>query len=320
MTSYVAITDHDWFTHLRQQTWDEVNFWQPSSTNLLNPPPGMPFFFKLRASHGSHIVGFGHFSWRSKLPAWMAWDSFGEANGAATKHEMMQRIGRLRHDATIDYSGKYEIGCLLIARPVFFDEADWVRPPDDWSASIQRGKSYDIAEGEGRRIHLECMERAGRYERDADASAAAVGLQPIAPSDRYGDQRLIRPRLGQGGFRVAVADVYGRQCAITTEHSLPALEAAHIRAFADGGEHDVRNGLLLRADLHRLFDRGFVTVTPEHRFLVSRRLKDDYSNGRVYYELQESIERSGHIHLPTNPEHYPDPDALAWHVREKFVG
>lgn len=319
MTSYVAITDFDWFTHLRQQAWDEINFWQPRSTNLLDPPPGMPFFFKLRASHGSHIVGFGHFSWRSKLPAWMAWESFGEANGASTKSEMLERIGRLRRDETIDYTGKYEIGCLLIAQPVFFDESDWVRPPADWSGSIQRGKSYGIAEGEGRRIYEECVARATRYARPG-AVASERGLLLPDTSDRYADPRLIRPRLGQGGFRVAVTDVYGRQCAISTEHSLPALEAAHIRDYAAGGQHDVRNGLLLRADIHRLFDGGYVTVTPEHRFLVSRRLKDDYSNGRVYYELQESIERSGHIHLPRNAEHYPDPDALAWHVREKFVG
>lgn len=317
MTSYVAITDFDWYTHLRQQPdWDEVNFWQPSATNLLNPPTGMPFYFKLRAAHGSQIVGFGHFSWRSRLPAWMAWDSFGVANGAGTKREMLERVGTLRHDRVIDYTGKYEIGCLLLAQPVFFDESDWVRAPGDWSGSIQRGKSYDIAEGEGRRIYLECMERASRYRPSVGVGAKERDVE----RERFGDSRLVRPRLGQGGFRVAVTDVYGRQCAISTEHSLPALEAAHIRGYAEGGEHDVRNGLLLRADIHRLFDGGFVTVTPEYRFKVSRRLRDDYSNGRVYYELQESIERSGGIHLPMKAEHYPDPEVLAWHVREKFVG
>lgn len=317
MTSYVAITDYDWYTHLRgNPDWDEVNFWQPSATNLLDPPAGMPFYFKLRASHGSQIVGFGHFSWRSRLPAWMAWDSFGTANGAATRREMLERVGALRRDPAIDYSGKYEIGCLLIAQPVFFDETDWVRPPIDWSGSIQRGKSYDISGGEGRRIFHECMERAEHYRSRGGLVAAGES----GPRERFGNARPVRPRLGQGGFRVAVTDVYGRQCAISTEHSLPALEAAHIRGYADGGAHDVRNGLLLRADIHRLFDSGFVTVTPDYRFTVSRRLRDEYSNGRVYYELQESIERSGRIHLPASREHYPDPELLAWHVREKFVG
>jgi len=47
--------------------------------------------------------------------------------------------------------------------------------------------------------------------------------------------------------------------------SARVLEAAHIRPYTSGGEHALANGLLLRADLHRLFDKGFVTVTPRFR-------------------------------------------------------
>ena len=61
-------------------------------------------------------------------------------------------------------------------------------------------------------------------------------------------------------FRVAVMDAYARACAVTHEHSLPALEASHIQPYAKNGPHDVRNGILLRADLHRLFDQGYVTT------------------------------------------------------------
>ena len=91
---------------------------------------------------------------------------------------------------------------------------------------------------------------------------------------------LVRPRLGQGTFRVAVTDAYSRACAVTGEHSLPVLEAAHIRPYALTGPHDINNGLLLRADLHRLFDLGYLTVTPDHALHVSERLKADYDNGR----------------------------------------
>jgi putative restriction endonuclease len=51
-------------------------------------------------------------------------------------------------------------------------------------------------------------------------------------------------------------EAYERACALTGEHSLPALEAAHIIPFALCGPHDVQNGLLLRADLHGLLDRA----------------------------------------------------------------
>jgi len=78
--------------------------------------------------------------------------------------------------------------------------------------------------------------------------------------------------------------------------------------------------LLLRADIHRLFDQGFVTVTPDYQFRVSRRLRDEYENGRVYYELEERIRKAGGIHLPPKLENRPEPEILKWHSNEKFVG
>ena len=53
---------------------------------------------------------------------------------------------------------------------------------------------------------------------------------------RFGEPHLIRPRLGQGAFRVLVTDIYRRRCAVTQERTLPALEAAHIRPYGDGGD------------------------------------------------------------------------------------
>ena len=67
-------------------------------------------------------------------------------------------------------------------------------------------------------------------------------LFEIAGGDRYGSPLLVRPRLGQGTFRIAVTEAYGRACAITGEHSLPALEAAHIQSYRFGGPHEIANG------------------------------------------------------------------------------
>lgn len=84
---------------------------------------------------------------------------------------------------------------------------------------------------------------------------------------------------------MAVTDSYGRRCAISGERTLPVLDAAHIKAYSVGGRHEVSNGLLLRTDIHKLFDLGYVTVDLDFCFAVSPRLREDFQNGRHYYEL-----------------------------------
>jgi putative restriction endonuclease len=129
-----------------------------------------------------------------------------------------------------------------------------------------------------------------------------------ASGSRFGQPQTVLPRLGQGAFRVIVTDVYRRQCALTNSHVLHVLDAAHIRPYAEGGSHVPSNGLLLRQDLHTLFDRGYLTVSPDYRVEVSRRLKDEFDNGKEYYALAGKS-----ILLPENPLFRPSSEQLAWH-------
>jgi putative restriction endonuclease len=217
---------------------------------------------------------------------------------------------RGRKNLPADPAGTYEIGCVMLSVPVFFEREDWILPPADWPRSgIMQGKSYDLSAGEGARVWDSCQ--AVARGRGLLAGRSERASEPAGP--RYGEPVLVRPRLGQGTFRIAVTDAYGRSCAVTSEHSLPVLEAAHIRPFAQHGPHEVSNGVLLRTDIHRLFDKGYVTVTPDYRFLVSRRLKDEYQNGRTYYAMHGTP-----IHLPREPRDYPDSARLEWHARELF--
>ena len=96
---------------------------------------------------------------------------------------------------------------------------------------------------------------------------------------------------------------------------MPALEAAHIRPYSDGGEHEASNGLLLRRDIHSLFDSGYVTVTPDLRFQVSRRIREEFANGRHYYALHGQ-----RIVVPDNLGRRPDPVSLSWHNVNRFNG
>jgi putative restriction endonuclease len=111
-----------------------------------------------------------------------------------------------------------------------------------------------------------------------------------------------------------VTDIYARRCAVTGERTLPVLEAAHIKPYGRSGPHDPRNGLLLRSDIHTLFDQGYVTVTPERNFEVSRRIKEEFENGWDYYRLQ------GPIRTPKPVGWAPAAEFLEWHANNIFRG
>jgi putative restriction endonuclease len=313
VTGMIGLTDWEWFQYLSQQKGlDEVNFWRPKDVRKPHIEPGTPWLFKLHQPYGGWIVGFGVFASHSVLPMWMAWDAFESKNGAPTFARLHELIAAVRRSKGLpaDPSGAYSIGCVMLSSPVFFERPDWIAPPRDWPATgLMQGKNYDLSAGEGARVWDACLAVAqgrGISEPEFAGRAADPGLERY----RTGTARL---RLGQGTFRVAVTDAYGRACAVTTEHSLPVLEAAHIRPYAQEGQHEVSNGLLLRTDIHRLFDKGYVTVTPDHRFVVSRRLRDEYENGRTYYEF------NGHpIHLPRSARDYPSRENLEWHASEVF--
>jgi putative restriction endonuclease len=131
---------------------------------------------------------------------------------------------------------------------------------------------------------------------------------------RYGEEYLARARLGQGAFRVLVTEAYQKRCAITGERTLPVLEAAHIQPFAAEGPNRVSNGLLLRSDLHILFDRGYLTVMPDHRVLVSARIKAEFENGRDYYAHQGKPL----LVLPTPINEQPSTEFLRWHNEKVY--
>ena len=125
---------------------------------------------------------------------------------------------------------------------------------------------------------------------------------------------MVRPRLGQGGFRALVTDAYGRKCAITGERTLPALDAAHIWSYKEGGPHEPANGLLLRKDVHSLFDAGYITVADDLHVNVSSKIKEKFENGREYYAMH-----GRQISIPDRAEWCPDVEYLHRH-NEIFLG
>lgn len=160
-------------------------------------------------------------------------------------------------------------------------------------------------------------------ERDLTIRITNCGLTDNSkfhwpPMERLdtGPKFLIRARLGQRTFRILVTEAYTRRCAVTGERTLPALEVAHIKPFSKSGPNLTPNGLLMRSGLHRLFDLGYVSVTPERCIEVSRRIKEEFSNGRDYYALHGKKL----VVIPSALNDQPPAQLLQWHNENVYLG
>lgn len=299
MKLFVGVTNNEWFRFLAQRMPDEVNFWRPrSQTDFKAITQGDVFLFKLH-SPLDFIAGGGIFVSHRFLPLPLAWQAFGENNGVPDYETFERRI--LEHRSPGELSR--QIGCTVLAEPFFWPRDAWIPVPSDWSKNIVTGKGYDVGAGIGAALWADVQARL------TEGGAGRLAGSVAEAAARYGSPVTIRPRLGQGAFRVEVTDAYFRRCAITGEKTLPALEAGHIRPYAKSGPHEIRNGLLLRSDLHNLFDLGYLTVTLDYKVKVSRRIREEFENGRHYYELDDQPL----VVLPTEEIARPAPEFLKWH-------
>ena len=301
---FIGLTDYDWYTTLKNKNYDEVNFWRPGTAAFRALQPNDLFLFKLKKPYDA-IVGGGFFVRYSSVPISLAWEAFGEKNGTASYFDFSERLRRYRerNGIAVDYPS---VGCIILTEPFFLDEQDWIDPPVDWSYSIVAGKSIDPLSGEGKRIFRQIQEKLKQGQ-----------VQPVAISDepRYAEN-VAKHRLGQGAFRVLVTDTYHRRCAISGEKTLPVLQAAHIKPYAAAGPHLVQNGILLRSDIHTLFDEGYLTITPNFRVEVSLRLKNDFGNGKIYYQYHGQKLSV----LPDDSVELPETQFLSWHNENVFLG
>lgn len=307
MRIFVGVTDNGWFDFLSsRQDVDEVNFWQPGgNTQFRALQPGELFLFKLKSPRNA-IAGGGYFAWSTMMPLGFAWSMFKEKNGASSLDVLRRGLTRLRNNGGIG-ERDFQIGCILLAHPFFLPPERWIPVPDSFSLNIVVGKGYELTEPDGKRLWDAVNDRLAGQQLDRILVDRAREGEP--------DPRRawVEMRLGQATFRSMVASAYDWRCAITGERVLPVLEAAHIKPYAEEGPNVVQNGLLLRADIHRLMDDGYATVTDDLHFDISRHVRDDFENGREYYALHGK-----ELRKPSQRILWPAREYVEWHNQHAF--
>jgi putative restriction endonuclease len=301
MKMYVGLTDRKWFQFLKNNHYQEVNFWRPSDkANFRALEQNDLFLFKLHYPD-NYIVGGGFFVKFSVLPIQLAWQAFGKENGRRSLAELEEAIYKYRR---LDGSQhpNIEIGCIILTDCFYLEKEEWIPAPQSFTKNIVSGKCFDTSTSEGAQLYDAVVRR---LQSQYNSSSAA---------ERY-TESITKHRIGQGAFRVAVTDAYHRRCAVSGEKTLPVLQAAHIVPYSEGGENTVNNGILLRSDLHTLYDDGYITIDRDYRINVSPRLHEDFGNGKDYYKYD-----GRQIILPEKNLNRPDPNALEWHCKHIFLG
>ena len=309
MEYYLGATDWRWYSYLRTRSPEDVNFWQPGGhSDFRALKPGGAFLFKLKSPYNA-IGGVGFFTAQSRLPLSLAWDTFQTRNGFDTFEQFKAVIQKYRGNSDRNPT----IGCIALTDPIFFEPEDWISTPTNWAKSIVQGKKYNTQDTIGAALWQNIEQTTAKYL--ATNATVSKDLFTVAEGySQYGNSMLSKVRIGQGAFRLSVIDAYEKRCAITGEKTLPVLEAAHIKPFSELGPNHVVNGLLLRSDMHKLFDDGYITITPEFRVEVSNRIREEFNNGREYYQYHGKVL----LNLPKLDNNRPLPLYLEYHNNTVF--
>ncbi|MCX4386469.1 HNH endonuclease [Micromonospora peucetia] len=176
-----------------------------------------------------------------------------------------------------------------------------------WNAELTRhlresGEDVPVSAGSVRGVR---GMSATEVDRLVDALEARSAPEPEAlPEGRRRRLAEVTARQGQADFRRRLIEAYGRRCAITGCDTEAALQAAHISPYDGPATNRVTNGLLLRADVHNLFDRGLIWI--DEQLLV--RVKAEAAHYASWHGEE--------LRLPARPADRPDAAALRAHRRE----
>jgi putative restriction endonuclease len=288
----IAPTDEGWLETLTGVlSPSEVNFWTPTPWNVAKLNEGDRFYFLLKAPYRK-VASYGHYRYYENMSARDAWDRFGKGNGVNNFAELVFRASKYakQHSVAFIPSVNPAIGCIVLENPIFYSEDEFFAPEEyglEFPNQVVKYKYFDIDSIEG------------------SAPSGIDGSDFELVVEESGNHNLVKAkdRPAQATFRQRVLAAYGFKCCATGEGTVEVLDAAHVQPYVNKESNHVQNGLPLRADFHRLFDAGLITLDDSYRIVVSDRLNSEYY---AAYEGQQIL-------MPHEPFHKPSSEALWVH-------
>ena len=293
----ISPTDINWFRQLKDHISSEneaVNFWTPTPWNIRKLKSGDKFFFMLK-SPIRKIGGFGIYQEYKNMLPYEAWQAFGRNNGVTNLSELQERTKKyISKNSTSSFSENNHIGCVILNNLFFFDE-------ENYKTDAQLGVSFSK-----HIVKIKFFDRPDPIITEADNDINNFSL--VTSHNKKIKYISQTDRKGQSNFRKKILKNYNNRCAVTQNNEIHALEAAHIQGYINEKSNNVQNGICLRADIHKLFDNGLITIDKSFLVKVSSKVND------INYKTLHGKE----ITLPVDNRNHPSIDALDFHNKNIF--
>ena len=265
----IAITDRTWYDYQRSHGFiDEVNFWTPSKNGPNQISPGDYFVFKLKGE-GDLIGGFGTFVEYKFQSLEDTWTEFGRKNGCDNKVDFLNTL------RSFDSNNGTDCGCVVLKDVVYFED-----PVNRVSVGIK-----------AKPAQLYAYERIAPFPFD-DYLVSTGNFSLVPTNAKEKTTQSVTERKGQGAFHAAVSRAYNGQCCVTGETTPELLQAAHIQDYINKDSNHIQNGLLLRIDIHKLFDSGMLLIDNHYKVHISSQVKSaaytQYDNQSISLPAKQS--------------------------------
>ena len=259
----ISNTDLNWFSQLRNLGFNQslVNFWTPTPWNIKSLKKDDFLYFMLK-SPIRKIGGYGKFVEYKNMSTSEAWNKYGTNNGVLSLNDLNARTNfyTRKHSQS---SSVNQIGCILLDEIELFDDNQFKTPESLLGVSFAR-----------QIVKIKIYE--GTTKQSVIAKKLKPKVLPTFQSQKNAKKKTksvqVAQRKGQPKFRKDILEAYDFKCAISGTNEEDALEAAHIENYINEHSNHIKNGICLRADIHKLFDRHLIGVDSKFKISVSSKI------------------------------------------------